>query len=124
MRATVPDHGERLADAVLAGDGLDAVAALTAEASGGTVAIVLPAVGAAVAGVGGERLLAAVRRFVAARLAGQPGALPEGYAADAAIGSDGEKVGAVVLLTRDVRRRQALRPSCASPRSRRSIWSR
>ena len=87
-----------MADAVLAGDGLDAVAALTAEATGGTVAIVLPAVGAAVAGVGGERLLAAVRRFVAARLAGQPGALPEGYAADAAIGSDGEKVGAVVLL--------------------------
>ena len=98
MRATAPDHGERLADAVLAGDGLDAVAALTAEATGGTVAIVLPAVGAAVAGAGGERRLAAVRRFVAARLAGQPGALPEGYAADAAIGSDGEKVGAVVLL--------------------------
>ena len=98
MRATAPDHGERLADAVLAGDGLDAVAALTAEATGGTVAIVLPAVGAAVAGVGGERRLAAVRRFVAARLAGQPGALPEGYAADAAIGFDGEKVGAVVLL--------------------------
>jgi hypothetical protein len=98
VRATAPDHGERLGDAVLAGDGLDAVAALTAEATGGTVAIVLPAVGAAVAGVGGERRLAAVRRFVAARLAGQPGALPEGYAADAAIGSDGEKVGAVVLL--------------------------
>jgi PucR family transcriptional regulator, purine catabolism regulatory protein len=98
VRATAPDHGERLADAVLAGDGLDAVAALTAEATGGTVAIVLPAVGAAAAGVGGERRLAAVRRFVAARLAGQPGALPEGYAADAAIGSDGEKVGAVVLL--------------------------
>ena len=40
----------------------------------------------------------AVRRFVAARLAGQPGALPEGYVADAVVGSDGEKVGAVVLL--------------------------
>ena len=40
----------------------------------------------------------AVRRFVAARLAGQPGALPPGYVADAAVGSDGEKVGAVVLL--------------------------
>ena len=67
-----------MADAVAAGDGLDAVAALTAEATGGTVAIVLPAVGAAVAGAGGERRLGAVRRFVAARLAGQPGALPEG----------------------------------------------
>jgi sugar diacid utilization regulator len=87
-----------MADAVLAGDGLDAIAALTAEATGGTVAIVLPAVGAAVAGAGGERRLGAVRRFVAARLAGQPGALPEGYVADAAVGRDGEKVGAVVLL--------------------------
>jgi hypothetical protein len=87
-----------MADAVLAGDGLDAIAALTAEATGGTVAIVLPAVGAAVAGAGGERRLGAVRRFVAARLAGQPGALPQGYVADAAVGRDGEKVGAVVLL--------------------------
>jgi PucR family transcriptional regulator, purine catabolism regulatory protein len=87
-----------MADAVLAGDGLDAIAALTAEATGGTVAVVLPAVGAAVAGAGGERRLGAVRRFVAARLAGQPGALPEGYVADAAVGRDGEKVGAVVLL--------------------------
>jgi sugar diacid utilization regulator len=87
-----------MADAVLAGDGLEAVAALTAEATGGTVAIVLPAVGSAVAGAGGERRLAAVRRFVAARLAGQPGALPEGYVADAAVDSGGVKVGAVVLL--------------------------
>jgi sugar diacid utilization regulator len=87
-----------MVDAVLGGDGLDAVAALAAEATGGTVAVVLPAIGAAVAGVGGERRLAAVRRFVVARLAGQPGALPEGYVADAAVGSDGEKVGAVVLL--------------------------
>jgi sugar diacid utilization regulator len=87
-----------MADAVLAGNGLDAVAALTAEATGGSVVIVLPAVGVAVAGAGGERRLAAVRRFVAARLAGQPGALPEGYVADAAVQSGGEKVGAVVLL--------------------------
>jgi len=48
-------------DAVLADDGLDAVATLTAEAAGASVAIVLPAVGAAV-------------------------------------GSDGEPIGAVVLL--------------------------
>jgi hypothetical protein len=87
-----------MVDAVLGGDGLDAVAALTAEATGGTVAIVLPAIGAAVAGAGGERRLPAVRRFVSARLAGQPGALPVGYVADAAVGSDGERVGAVVLL--------------------------
>ena len=75
-----------MVDAVLAGDGLDAVATLAAEATGGAVAIVLPAVGAAVAGAGAERRLPAVRRFVAARLAGQPGALPPGYLADAAVG--------------------------------------
>jgi hypothetical protein len=87
-----------MVDAVLAGDGLDAVATFTANATGGAVAIVLPAVGAAVAGAGAERRLDAVRRFVAARLAGQPGALPPGYLADAAVGSDGELLGAVVLL--------------------------
>jgi sugar diacid utilization regulator len=87
-----------MVDAVLAGDGLDAVATLTAEAAGGAVAIVLPAVGSAVAGAGAERRLAAVRRFVAARLAGQPGALPAGYVADALVGSQREKLGAVVLL--------------------------
>lgn len=98
MRATAPEGSGRIVDAVLAGDGLDDVAAVAAEATGGTVAIVLPAVGAAIAGVGAERRLDAVRRFVAARLAGQPGALPPGYLADAAVGADGEKVGAVVLL--------------------------
>ena len=87
-----------MVDAVLAGDGLDAVATLAAEATGGAVAIVLPAVGAAVAGAGAERRLPAVRRFVAARLAGQPGALPPGYLADAAVASDGERLGAIVLL--------------------------
>ena len=115
-----------MADAVLAGDGLDAVAALTAEATGGTVAIVLPAVGAAAAGAGGERRLGAVRRFVAARLAGQPGALPEGYVADAAVGSDGEKVGAVVLLD-DGRApapgAQAVLRLPRSPRSRSPRWA-
>jgi hypothetical protein len=87
-----------MVDAVLAGDGLDAVATLAADAAGGAVAIVLPAVGTAFAGAGAERRLGAVRRFVAARLAGQPGALPPGYVADAAVGSDGGQLGAVVLL--------------------------
>lgn len=89
-----------MVDAALGGDGLDALATLTAEAAGGAVAIVLPTLGAAVAGAGAgaERRLAAVRRFVAARLAGQPGALPPGYVADAAVGSVSEPIGAVVLL--------------------------
>jgi hypothetical protein len=59
---------------------------------------VLPAVGAAVAGAGAERRLPAVRRFVAAQLAGQPGALPPGYVGEAPVRSGAEHLGAVVLL--------------------------
>jgi hypothetical protein len=87
-----------MVDAVLAGDGLDAVATLAADAAGGAVAMVLPAVGAAVAGAGAARRLPAVRRFVAAQLAGQPGALPPGYVGEAPVRSGAEHLGAVVLL--------------------------
>jgi hypothetical protein len=98
VRGIAPARRVRVVDAVLAGDGLDGVAEAAAEATGGTVAIVLPGTGAAIAGVGAAGRLSAVRRFVAARLSGQPGALPPGYVADAAVGADGERVGAVVLL--------------------------
>jgi PucR family transcriptional regulator, purine catabolism regulatory protein len=98
VQATAPDLHARMVDAVLAGDGLDAVATLAADAAGGAVAIVLPAVGAAVAGAGAERRLPAVRRFVAAQLAGQPGALPPGYVGEAPVRSGADQLGAVVLL--------------------------
>jgi hypothetical protein len=98
VQATAPDLHARMVDAVLAGDGLDAVATLAADAAGGAVAIVLPAVGAAVAGAAAERRLPAVRRFVAAQLAGQPGALPPGYVGEAPVRSGAEQLGAVVLL--------------------------
>src|SRR5690349_18745852 len=86
-----------MVDAVLAGDGLDAVATLAADATGGAVAIVLPAVGAAVAGPGGQRL-AAVRRYVSAQLAGQPSPVPPGYVAEAPVHSGADQLGAIVLL--------------------------
>ena len=70
VRASAPDLGVRMVDAVLAGDGLDAVAALTAEATGGAVAIVLPAVGAAVAA---RAPSAACRRCGASSPRGWPG---------------------------------------------------
>jgi hypothetical protein len=98
VSATAPDLHVRMVDAVLAGDGLDALATLTAEAAGGTVAIVLPAVGAAAAGTGAARRLPAVRRFVAAQLAGQPGALPDGYVAEVPVHSGADRLGTVVLL--------------------------
>jgi len=98
VSATAPDLHVRMVDAVLAGDGLDALATLTAEAAGGTVAIVLPAVGVAAAGAGAARRLPAVRRFVAAQLAGQPGALPDGYVAEMPVHSGADRLGTVVLL--------------------------
>jgi hypothetical protein len=98
VSAAAPDLHVRMVDAVLAGDGLDALATLTAEAAGGSVAIVLPAVGAAAAGAAAERRLAAVRRFVSAQLTGQPGALPPGYLAEAPVHSGRDQLGAVVLL--------------------------
>jgi len=98
VHATAPDLHAQMVDAVLAGDGLDAIATLAADAAGGAVAIVLPALGAAGAGAGAERRLPAVRRFVAAQIAGQPGALPPGYVAEAAVRSGDDHLGAVVLL--------------------------
>ena len=98
MSATAPDLHVRMVDAVLAGDGLDALATLTADAAGGTVAIVLPAVGAAAAGMGAARRLPGVRRFVSAQLAGQPGALPDGYVAEVPVHSGADRLGTVVLL--------------------------
>src|SRR5690349_16767546 len=86
-----------MVDAVLAGDRLDAVATLAADAAGGTGAIVLPAVGAAVAGPGEQRL-AAVRRHVSAQLAGQPSPVPPGYVAEAPVQSGADQVGTIVLL--------------------------
>jgi hypothetical protein len=87
-----------MVDAVLAGDGLDAVATLAADAAGGAVAVVLPSVGAAVAGAAAERRLPAVRRYVVAQLAGQPGAVPPGYVAEAEVRSGEDRLGAIVLL--------------------------
>jgi PucR family transcriptional regulator, purine catabolism regulatory protein len=98
MAAAAPDLHAQMVDAVLAGDGLDAVATLAAEAAGGAVAIVLPALGSTAAGGGGEGRLPAVRRYVAAGLTGQPRALPPGFLADTEIRSGDHDLGAVVLL--------------------------
>ena len=67
----------RMVDAVLAGDGLERVAELAAEAVGGSVAIVVPRLGAAVmapAGTPAAERLPELRRYVADLVAGPPGA--------------------------------------------------
>jgi PucR family transcriptional regulator, purine catabolism regulatory protein len=95
-------HLEML-DAVLSGDGLQRVATLAAEAAGAPVAIVVPRLGAAVAGgrdpmPGGDAGREELRRYVADRVADRPARVPESVAAEAPISSGDELVGAVLLL--------------------------
>jgi sugar diacid utilization regulator len=92
----------RMVDAVLGGDGLERVAALTAEAAGTPVAIVIPRLDQAV--IAGPphpveaATLDAVRRYVADRLQDRPSRVPEALVAETAIQSGDDAVGAVVLL--------------------------
>jgi sugar diacid utilization regulator len=87
----------QMVDAVLTGEGLERVAALAAGATGGTVAIVVPRLGASVASDPGADL-AAVRRYVGERLGGRAVGVPEGVAAEVPIASGDERLGSVVLL--------------------------
>ena len=83
----------RMVDAVLAGDGLQGVAALAAGETGGAVAIVVPRLGGAAASAAGVDL-AALKRYVA----GRPSAVPPDVAAEVPIASGDERIGAVLLL--------------------------
>jgi sugar diacid utilization regulator len=86
-------------DAVLAGDGLQPVAALAAEAAGAPVAIVVPRLGAAaIAPRGDDAVLQMLRRYVADRVKDRPAPVPALVAAEVPISSGDEPVGAVLLL--------------------------
>ena len=91
----------RMVDAVLAGDGLERVAELAAEAVGGSVAIVVPRLGTAVMAphdsAGSERL-PELRRYVADCVADRPAHPPRGLAVEIPIASGDETVGCVLLL--------------------------
>jgi sugar diacid utilization regulator len=91
----------RMVDAVLAGDGLERVAELAAEAVGGSVAIVVPRLGTAVMaplGSAASDRLPELRRYVVDRVADRPANAPRGLAAEIPIASGDEMVGCVVLL--------------------------
>ena len=91
----------RMVDAVLAGDGLERVAELAAEAVGGSVAIVVPRLGAAViapAGSPAADRLPEVRHYVADVVHDRPAHTPRGVAIEIPISSGDETVGAVLLL--------------------------
>lgn len=91
----------RMVDAVLAGDGLERVAELAAEAVGGSVAIVVPRLGAAVTaphGTPASDRLPELRRYVADCVADRPANPPRGLAIEIPIASGDETVGCVLLL--------------------------
>ncbi|MEA2149867.1 MAG: hypothetical protein QOD69_1697 [Solirubrobacteraceae bacterium] len=90
-----------MVDAVLAGDGLERVAELAAEAVGGSVAIVVPRLGAAViapAGSPAAERLPELRHYVADVVHDRPAHAPRGLAVEIPIASGDETVGAVLLL--------------------------
>jgi len=86
-----------MVDAVLGGDGLGRVAQLAADAAAGTVAIVVPRLGAAAASAGGPADLGPLRRYV-----GDPSKpRPAGILAEVPIASGDEVIGRVLLLGDD-----------------------
>ena len=91
----------RMVDAVLAGDGLERVAELAADAVGGAVAIVVPRLGTAVmapAGQAASERLPELRHYVADLVHDRPAHAPHGLAIEIPITSGDEAVGAVLLL--------------------------
>jgi sugar diacid utilization regulator len=90
-----------MVDAVLAGDGLERVAELAAEAVGGSVAIVVPRLGTAVLaphGASASDRLPELRRYVADCVADRPATSPRGIAVEIPIASGDEMVGCVLLI--------------------------
>jgi sugar diacid utilization regulator len=92
----------QMVEAVLAGDGLEQVAGLAADAARAPVAIVIPRLGAAVAvGLSEKRtpaLLEALQGYVADRVKDRPAQVPEGVVLELPIASGDEVLGAVVML--------------------------
>ncbi|MEA2142881.1 MAG: hypothetical protein QOI64_1311 [Solirubrobacteraceae bacterium] len=91
----------RMVDAILVGDGLERVAELAAEAVGGTVAIVVPRLGAAVLAPQGGPMserLPELRRYVGDCVADRLSHPPRGLAVEIPISSGDEMVGCVILL--------------------------
>jgi hypothetical protein len=87
-----------MVDAVLSGQGLGRVAELAAGAAGAPVAIVMPGLAVAVSAPAGDGRLKALRGYVSDRLRDVPARVPDGVAAEVAISSGDEPLGAVLLL--------------------------
>ena len=86
-------------DVVLAGGSLERVAELAAGDVGGTVAVVVPQAGVAVAWPPQpDSALAALRRYAGQRLGGEPAAVPDGLALELPVVSGRDELGLVALL--------------------------
>ena len=110
----------RMVDAVLAGDGLERVAELAAEAVGGSVAIIVPRLGTAVMAPAGQpsaERLPELRRYVADLVQDRPAHAPRGLAVEIPIASGDESVGAVLLLEGATAPPARRRSTCTSRRS-------
>jgi hypothetical protein len=83
-------------DLVLGGGDLEQVAELAAAGAGGTVAVVVPPAGIAVASP--PRGLAALRRYASLRLDGDPAPVPDGLELEVPVVAGGEALGMVALL--------------------------
>ena len=84
---------------VLAGGSLERVAALAADDLGGTVAVLVPSAGVAVAWPPcPEPVLAGLRRYAGQRLEGEPAAVPDGLALELPVVSGRDGLGLVALL--------------------------
>ena len=105
-----------MVDAVLAGDGLQRVAELAAQAARGPVAVIVPRLGVSLlapATAGAADQLAAVEGYVGARLQDRPAKVPEAILAEAAISTGDELLGAVVLLASEAGDAAAADPNAA-----------
>lgn len=90
-----------MVDAVLAGEGLERVAQLAADATGAPVAVVVPRLGVSVMAPNRSELapvLASVERYVGARLRDHAVEVPDAILAEAPISAGDELLGAVILL--------------------------
>ena len=89
-------------DVVLAGGSLERVAALAAGEVGGTVAVVVPPAGVAVAWPPcSDSVLAGLRRYAGQRLDGEPAVVPDGLALELPVVSGRDELGVVALLDAD-----------------------
>ena len=91
-------HGAML-DAVLEGGDLEQLAALAAGEAGGTVAIVVPSAGLAVAWPPRDgTALSGLRRYVIQRIAGEPAPVPDGVVHELPVRTGSATAGLVLLL--------------------------